>query len=205
MQFIGIVEAFFPRPKFSGDDGREAIWLRTMLDMLRPYADDVLVEAANWIVKNRHPMENGTTFPKPAECISACEAVIKIRKGAALKIEGPKGDEWTDDRLTLAFDLANGPLGRRASREGWISLLLRFCRCHMRLPKDHEIPELIAVAKGFEEDREKNHRGENGPVSGVLAKLADSIAVRSKEHADKVLGAEDVKRQIGKTNGGMRT
>lgn len=187
-KFIIMVGSFFPRPKFAGKEENEALWLHTMSGFLSKYDDDVLLEAAKTICQTRDPDKQGTMFPKPVECISACEDVLKLRRGAVLQIEAPKGDEWSDDRLTLAFDLANGPLGHRAAREGWISPLLRFCRRHMRLPKDHEIADVIAVARGFEIDRERNHRGENGPMSGVLAKLADSIAERAKEHASKVLG-----------------
>jgi hypothetical protein len=186
-KFIAMIATFFPRPKFSGNEDSETLWVGMMLKMLAPYDASVLTEAAERIIRDRDPDKDGTMFPKPSECIAACEAVLKLRKGATLQLEGPKGNEWTDDRLSLAFDLANGPLGRRAAREGWIGPLLRFCRQHMRLPKDHEIAQVIAVAKGFEEDREKNHRGENGEMSGVLAKLADSIAARSKEHAAVVL------------------
>lgn len=187
-KFIVLVDSFFPRPKFSGKEENEALWLRSMADILGKYADDVLVEAADRIVKTRDPDKHGTMFPKPVECIAACEDVLKLRKGAMLQLEGPKGNEWTDDRLTLAFDLANGPLGRRAAREGWIGPLLRFCRRNMRLPKDGEIVEVISVAQEFQEARQRCVDGEAGVLSRPLLALADSIAARSKEHAKRVLG-----------------
>lgn len=188
LKFIGMVEKFFPAPKFNGDENEEALWLKMMQEMLGGYDEMTLVQAAQTIVRHRDPKKDGTFFPKPSECIAACEAVIKLQRGAMLQIEAPKADEWSDDRITLAFDLANGPLGRRAAREGWVNALLRFCRKNMRLPKDGEISACISENAEFQEALRRCREGECGPLSASLAVLGESIAARSEENAKRVLG-----------------
>lgn len=188
IKFIGMIEKFFPAPKFGGDQKEEELWLKMMRDMLSAYDEQTLVQAAQSIVRHRDPKRDGTFFPKPSECIAACEAVVKLQRGAMLQIEPPKADEWSDDRITLAFDLANGPLGRRAAREGWVNALLRFCRKNMRLPKDGEISSCIAENAEFQEALQRCRDGECGSLSASLATLGESIAARAEENAKRVLG-----------------
>lgn len=81
MRFIMLVEVHFPRPKFSGDERREAVWMRSMREILSEFEDDVLAEAASSILRNRNPKHgDSTVFPKPAECIEACQRIITKRR-----------------------------------------------------------------------------------------------------------------------------
>jgi hypothetical protein len=89
MKFILLVEVHFPRPKFQGDEKREAVWVRSMSEILGAYSPDVLSEAAAMIVRSRDPKQDGTMFPKPCECIAACERIMRLRElqNMALAIE----------------------------------------------------------------------------------------------------------------------
>lgn len=75
-QFILLVDVHFPRQKFAGNEVKEAIWLRSMSEILGDYPPEVLAEAAAMIIRTRDPDKpHGSMFPKPVECIKACEAV----------------------------------------------------------------------------------------------------------------------------------
>lgn len=76
-KFILLVEVHFPRQKFSGDEAKEALWLRSMSEILGQYEPEVLSEAAATIVRTRDPQKEGTMFPKPQECIKVCEAILR--------------------------------------------------------------------------------------------------------------------------------
>lgn len=79
-KFILLVEVHFPRQKFSGDEGKEALWLRSMSEILSDYDEATLGEAANTIIRTRDPDgKSGTMFPKPSECIRVCDT-IRLRK-----------------------------------------------------------------------------------------------------------------------------
>lgn len=77
MKFILLVEVHFPRPKFNGDEKREALWMRSMREILSEYEPEVLAKAAETIVRTRDPRDGGSMFPKPSECIYACERIIR--------------------------------------------------------------------------------------------------------------------------------
>lgn len=160
MQFIGVVESFFPRPKLSGDDGREAIWLRTMLDLLSPYEDDVLLEAANTIIRTRDPDKDGTMFPKPVECIAACDKAKDLKRVRstpllesqdAIRRRAERNQAWSAERVEFATELCESTaIGRRAAKEGWVLQLHDFCRENMRLPTtDAEVDVLVRSSANF--------------------------------------------------------
>lgn len=82
MKFIALVEVHFPRPKFSGDEAKETLWLRSMAEILGEFEPDVLMKAAEKIVRTRNPQTESSMFPKPSECIAACHAVQKVELSA---------------------------------------------------------------------------------------------------------------------------
>ena len=153
-KFVVLVGAHFPRQKFTGDEAREAVWLRSMGEMLGVYDDDVLMEAAETIIRTRDPEKDNTMFPKPVECIRACDAakeklriratpLLETREKVSQRIESLQ--LWSDDRVSLAKSLVSAsPDRERAQREGWIEHLFHFCRENGRLPRREEVGEIIA-------------------------------------------------------------
>lgn len=79
MKFILLVEVHFPRPKFNGDERREAVWMRSMREILSEFEPDVLAKASETIIRTRDPQRDGSMFPKPVECIDACRKIIAHR------------------------------------------------------------------------------------------------------------------------------
>lgn len=160
-KFIALVGVHFPRAKHGGDEAAEALWLRSMNEILGDYEDDVLIEAAVWIVKNRDPDKDGTMFPKPKHCIDACNRArdtIRIRSTPMLETRERVQEridaaaKWAPDRIDLAKSLTRAfPDIRRAKAEGWIDAVFHFCREHGRHPSKSEIPEIIAGHKKFRE------------------------------------------------------
>lgn len=93
MKFILLVEVHFPRPKFNGDEKREALWMRSMREILSEYEPEVLAKAAENIVRTRDPRDNGgSMFPKPSECIAACRNVIRHIEMLEIAKETEGGD-----------------------------------------------------------------------------------------------------------------
>jgi len=188
-KFIMTVSAFFPRQKFAGEEAKEALWLRSMGEMLGGYSPDVLAAAAETIVKTRDP-KDGTMFPKPAECIAACDAAKKLlaHRETPLLAKPDKVDAWSDDRLALAFDLVNGEMGRRAAREGWVSILYHFARKNMRLPQPPEIAAIVAERRELEAFIE-GLRAKERPTSvdAALITFAGQVDRRRDELRDGVV------------------
>ena len=78
-KLIMLIEVHFPRPKFSGDDAKEAIWLRSMDEIFGGFSGDLLGEAAVTIVRTRDPEKNNTMFPKPKEIIDVIDRIQRRR------------------------------------------------------------------------------------------------------------------------------
>lgn len=187
-KFIMTVSAFFPRQKFAGEEAKEALWLRTMGEMLGGYSDAVLARAAEEIIRTRDPRD-GTMFPKPAECIAACDAAKKVLAHIATPLlpKTEKADDWSDDRLALAFDLVNGEMGRRAAREGWVDGLYHFARKNMRLPQPVEIGTLIAGARETERIIAELDAGPASMLTTAIIRFGKSVLARRSELKDAVL------------------
>lgn len=183
-KFIMMVSAFFPRQKFAGEEAKESLWLRVMETSIGGYSDAVLALAAEEIIKTRDPKADGTMFPKPSECISACDAAKKILEIRAMPLLPPteKANEWSDDRMKLAFDLVNNEMGRRAAREGWLANLYHFIRRNMRLPQQHEVAGIVTERR--EVDRlinELMNKERPTSVDAALIGLARTLIQRREE------------------------
>lgn len=192
-KFIAMVGLHFPRPKFSGDESMEAAWISSMTIKLDPYSDAILLQAAEFIITTRIPKKDGAFFPSPAECIAICERFVALeKKPQQLLLSAPSADEWSRDRVDLAFDLCKTPIGLQAARDGWVLGLHDFCRKHMRIPKTE-----IEIQKCIESSRTSNHIRENiAPkadwhVAVALKELADGIEKKNKEHAARLIANED--------------
>lgn len=122
MRFILLVEAHFPRPKFNGDERLEAVWMRSMREILSEYDADVLAEAAASILRNRSPKRGDSTmFPKPAECIEACERIITKRRlvevAASFESEEPRRQIEARAQSMPVFEIRSNDLRWKS----WIS------------------------------------------------------------------------------------
>lgn len=190
MKFIMLVEVHFPRPKFNGDEDREALWMRSMREILTGYRADVLNQAAAQIIRTRDPKKHGGVFPKPFECKEVCNEIAEQleRKETPLLPKAEKGESWSDDRLALAFDLVNGEMGRRAAREGWISSLYHFARKNMRLPQPDEVKAIVASRSSLVSFIERLRDKERPTsVDAALISMAGSVEKRREELCEAVL------------------
>lgn len=199
MQFIGLVEAFFPRPNFKGDKARLALWARSLRDALSGYDEDVLLAAAREINLTRDPKRDGKKFPKPAECIAACEVQRKLKlvQSAPLletrqAIEDRENTHWlayySKERQKLARDLCMTPLGKKAAREGWVQGLFDFIRVKQRVPNDSEIAGLVAETKAIDAAvANLNSLLAPHPIDRAFREMAKTMIERRRALAEQIL------------------
>lgn len=197
LAFIATVELHYPRPKFNGNETQEEAWVQDYIADLGGYAPHVLKSAARHIRRSRDPKKDSTTFPKPRECIDACNHVAaemeqqqqdEIRR-QPLMLADPKVDQWSDDRINLAFDICKTELGRRAVREGWISGLIDYARSNARLPaEDWEVSRIIDQTRATDAWLRRIDTGDgiHTNILGALRGSAAAIRARRAEHAKKV-------------------
>jgi hypothetical protein len=185
-QFIAVVESFFPRPKFDGDETQEAAWMTILARVLSPFEDDELADGATRLVSTYE----GKFFPKPVECTKACEKAREVKRlaQAPLQLSTAQRDpsQFAGWRSQLADDLVKSEMGRQAKREGWHGALHDFIRSQGRLPTGEEISRCKGVAKGFDEALEIARRGEAGEMSHALAVLGTKILARRREIAEAI-------------------
>jgi hypothetical protein len=191
-QFIAMVSLHFPRPKFGGDEVMEAGWMSSMTLALSKYDDGVLRDAAQHVLANRVPKRDGAFFPAPSECIAVCNTIASLRHKEAEKanlLPGPNPNEWSDERIALAFDLMRTELGRRAGRDGWLQALYTFCRKNMRLPKEGvEIQQCIrdgAIVQSVIDDFSNR---EPSAINGAIVQWGRTLVEKQDEMARKVGG-----------------
>lgn len=188
-QFISVVGLHFPRPKFNDDEVMEAAWMASLTRTLSFYSDEVLNRAAMRIVDTRDPKKDGRFFPLPAECTRVCREIAseEAREAPRLALSGPRANEWSDERLELAFDLCKSPIGIRAAREGWVMGLYDFCRREMRVPTESEARTLIHGARGFEDVLERLRNGEANQFTAALVELGETIKAKRNDMAERIL------------------
>lgn len=194
-RFISVVALHFPRPKFNEDEVMEAAWVASMNRTLGGFSDEVLADAAERIVSSRHPKKDGRFFPTPAECSSACvEASKLIAASETPLLAKPKGDDWSDDRLALAFDLVRGEMGKRAAREGWAARLYNFCRINMRLPNaqeafkcQEEARSLEVAIRSYEAKLEAATTTEDVAFLASIVQMAGTITAERQKLEQRIL------------------
>lgn len=158
-KFVAGLAVHFGEPKFDVSDTDKpkahAEWLKAMSRNFGGYSDEVLQRTCELIVANR----TYRTFPLIAEIKKAAiEADKQVRADKPRLIGTTPGAvvPTNSDRERLALELILGPMGRQATREGWIHSLYTFTRDNMRLPSaDKPCP-----------DKRKMHC-EHGPLSEV--------------------------------------
>jgi hypothetical protein len=189
-RFIMLVSAHFPRQKFSGDEAREALWLRSMEEILSDFEPKVLMEAAGAIVRERDPQKHGTMFPKASECVAACMAAKRRLELAAVPLlpKSEKANLWSTERLALANDLMKTAMGRAAAAEGWVSSLYHFARCNQRLPMSNtEIEACKVSAAEFNRTMQELRDAAPHPLTTAVIGLGSELERRQKALAQAVL------------------
>lgn len=188
-RFIAVVALHFPRPKFNEDEAMEGAWIASMNRALGGFSSETIAAAAIQIVSSRKPKRDGRFFPVPAECVEICSEIQRFAQMAQRPLlAAPNKNEWSDDRLSLAFDLINCETGRRAAREGWVSALHTFCRKNMRLPAGpSEIQACVASGRAFDEALAKCHARASSPWNTALLALGEGFRKRRADLAGKVL------------------
>lgn len=145
-----------PTPEFLIDLAKE----------LRPFADDVLAEAACRL-KRTH---NRSTFPRLSECLKACEDAM-----AAKALSGPPrpaGAEpevfrWAEQQARARKLLTGTSIAREAARDGWFPGLWDFAAEQGRIPAAAQVP---ALRKRAIESHQIVLDSQNHPMVGKLAR-----------------------------------
>ncbi len=142
-------------PPFRWDEHQERAWAGTLVRELAGFAPDVVLRGAQEMVRTRKKPQT----PMVSECIDVCVSAKRWAEAHAnkgrLPIDGagaiPGHLDWTADRLKLASDLMNTPIGKQAAKEGWVGALWSFARKNARLPQQgKEVEECNRNAKGFD-------------------------------------------------------
>lgn len=185
-KFITDLALHFP-PKHARPE-LETAWIRSMAEALRGYPAKVLEDAARQIIATR----KYTSFPLPAECKQACNAVAEyqqflVRSQTLPTFRSSTGDEWTTERVKLAYDLIKSGMGKEAAKDGWILALWNFARKNQRLPQGTEISACKREAKEFDETYAKCVKG-GWPEAKKWEALGASMLAKREKLAGEVLG-----------------
>jgi hypothetical protein len=188
-KFVTDLALHFP-PKHAKPE-HETPWLKSMAEALRGYPADILDEAAKHLIATR----KYTTFPLPAECKQACLAIAEYRRFLARSEALPglrksEGDEWSSERVKLAYDLIKSGMGRQAAKDDpcWVLGLWHFCRKNQRLPEWREVEKIRREAGEFDLSYRDCLSGNAGPLSQALAGLGGSMIAKREKLCAEVLG-----------------
>jgi hypothetical protein len=176
-QFIAVVELYFPRPKFDGDETQEAAWMAIMARVLSPFDDDVVADGAVRLVSSYE----GRFFPKPAECTKACQKAQEVKRLSQPQLLIGKQEISYPDRTKLARDIMQAPLGQQAKREGWDTAMFHFIVDHQRAPQGQEIEGCKAKSREFNATYQQLLKPGSHPDAGPLARLAEGIVRKARD------------------------
>jgi hypothetical protein len=189
-KFITDLAMHFSPPRFEHEQERVA-WQKSIMRELHGAAPQIIEHAARHIIQTR----KNRYFPLVAECREAIREAARVvdldRHLETLPtLRKSFGDEWTTERVKLAYDLIKSGIGKQAARDNpcWTLALWNFCRRTQRLPEKAEVEQLKREARGFDEAYAKCVRGEAGLMSKSLEKLGSSILAKRKRLSEEVLG-----------------
>ncbi len=176
-------------PPFRWDEEKEAAWAATMVQELSGFSDEVVQRAGRELVRTRRKPQT----PLVSECVDACVAakrwVDAEKNSGRLPVDGaalgyPHLD-WTADRLKLASELMNTPLGKQAAKDGSAGALWSFARKNARLPQPGaEINGCKEAARGFDE-----------AYASLLRRSNENPTMRALQEKLEALGAEMLRRR----------
>lgn len=175
-QFIAVVELYFPRPKFDGDETQEAAWMAIMARVLSPFDDDVVADGAVRLVSTYE----GRFFPKPAECTKACQKAHEVKRLSQPQLLIGKQEISYPDRTKLAREIMQAPLGEKAKREGWDTVMFHFIVDNQRAPQGQEIDECKRKSQEFKAKHEECLKG-SGKMSKAWADYAEGMVRKARE------------------------
>ena len=188
--FIEALLAHYPVRHDSEE--REDAWVKSLTGALRSYGSNILTEVAQEIIRTR----KYRNFPLLSEILDKCDDIEKRRERTRREAMLPPlvhpsaGDEWSTERVKLAYDLIKSGVGKQAARDNpcWILALWHFCRKNQRMPVGPEIDRIKRDAFEFDEAYDGCLRGGGGPFSKVLEQLGDSMAAKREKLCAEVLG-----------------
>lgn len=188
-EFADAMLQHFP-PFRQWEDYQEKAWADTMASELSCFPKEVLARAQREIIRTRKP--NMPRPPMVSECIQACLEARRWIEADASKGQLPAmrpaaGDEWSTERVKLAYDLIKSSLGKEAGRDGWILSLWGFCRINQRVPQGPETERCKRDAQEFDTAYADCVRGAAGPLSGVLEGLGAAMLAKRESLAAEVL------------------
>lgn len=180
---------------------REDAWVKSMIAALRDYGPDLLKEVAENIIRTR----KYRNFPLLSEILDKCDEIEKRREMRKWEDTIPQlrlpvdGDQWSRERVRLAYDLVKSAMGREAAQANpcWIIALWHFCRRNQRLPVGYEVDALKREAREFDESYADTLRGavvgHDGksadiPNARALQKLGASMLAKRERLIQEVLG-----------------
>lgn len=186
-------------PKRFEHEQAEMAWLDMMVDELKGYHEDVLKEAARYLLRKKL-----RGFPLLGECHDACVEAKRFLewKKPELRPSADAPKSGAAKFQSLADEIAMGPVGRKAAREGWHVQLHDFVRKRGRQPDEYGIRDLVRQAREFEETYDAILRGmpvadadgEIRPVPSFLVRLFQDLGgkmmARREELRERVLGKD---------------
>lgn len=205
--FITEIAVHYAPPKYSTANERDA-WLRSIHTALKGSSPAVLARAAQIIIdgrKNRY-------FPLVADLREAIrEAAEQIRFDQHVQtlpeLRQLLGNEWSAERVKLAYDLIHCAMGKEAAsaNPSWILALWNFCRRFQRLPDNRkyeartrleredygglsELEFCKRSARDFDEAYERSMQGTAGELSARIHQLGAAMLAKREKLRAEVLG-----------------
>lgn len=207
-KFITDLAMHFSPPRFDQEHERQA-WQKSIMMELHGSSPEVLERAARLIIQTR----KNRYFPLVAECRQATrEAAEEIRFEGGLQIlpelRPSFGDEWTAERVKLAYDLIKSGMGKQAAKDNpsWVLALWHFCRRFQRLPDDSrkyegrtpmeredyagcsEIEFCKKSARDFDEAYARCFQAPEGSILAKVERLGASMLAKREKLRAEVLG-----------------
>lgn len=214
--FVSTIAVHFPPPKFESE-AQEAEWLRSIIEALKTYSDDVLDRARQRIINTRGLREGERWFPVPAAIRKVCDAIVtEDNRSHSLPIPGTDRPVQYVHKRALALDLLRTQQGREAAADGWVLALYEFVAENGRAPTNQErhsfktlekgidgrvrwnihqcteVEWLRMSAKGAQEAHEASIKG-GFPFAAAWARMGDERAARRERLAQHALGQIDLR------------
>lgn len=179
-KFIAAVDLIYPAPQYDGDKMRQGAWLSLMVQTLGGCSDEVLAAASAHILRKRDPKKDGRFFPTLNECIKITHEVAEELQREKAPLLIGKQEVPYERRVALARDLMQSPLGQKANKEGWGTVMFNYCVENMRAPEGSAIDDCKRSAREFDAVRERCAKGE-GRMSKAWADYAEGMVRKIRE------------------------
>jgi hypothetical protein len=176
-------------PPYNWTEDRQKEWVTSVVKELGQMPRDVLMRAADELVRTRKVART----PVVAELVDACKEaqywVERDKAGGQLNLDSREVKTfaiWSDERRILADQLVMTPQGKRAAKEGWIFGLHNFIRENGRVPTEYEERQLKQSSEEFLVEFRKCLNG-GFACAKPLAELGAKMLKRREELSDMVL------------------